>query len=99
VDDLGKEGADHEGPRAVQVMKIMELTKSTESSGRRPWRWERGPPYMAAQSVGPQKVTGNAVLDHDFSGGRRSRQGKLLLLELLRNDLIVILQWTGTLYL
>jgi hypothetical protein len=48
VDDLGKEGADYEGPRAVQVMKIMELTKPTESSGRRPWQWERGPPYMAA---------------------------------------------------
>jgi hypothetical protein len=30
---------------------------------------------MAAQWVDPQKVTGNAVLDYDFSGGQRSRQG------------------------
>lgn len=31
---------------------------------------------MAAQWVDPQKVTGNAVLDHDFfGGGRRLRQG------------------------
>jgi hypothetical protein len=72
VDDLGKGGADHEGPRAVQVVKMIELTKPTESSRRRPWRWERGPPYMAAQWVGRQKMRENAVLDHDFLavGGR-----------------------------
>ena len=46
-----------------------------ESSGRRLWRWERGPPYMAAQWVDPQRVIGNDVLYHDFSGGRRSRRG------------------------
>jgi hypothetical protein len=66
VNNLRKEGANYKGPRAIQVIKIIELTKPTESSGRRLWRWERGPLYIAA---------GNAVLDYDFSGGRRSRQG------------------------
>jgi hypothetical protein len=35
VDDLRKEGADYKGPRAVQVIKIIELIKLTELSGRR----------------------------------------------------------------
>jgi hypothetical protein len=36
VNKLRKEEADYNGPRAVQVMKIIELTRPMESSGRRP---------------------------------------------------------------